>query len=672
MPTRRIITGIATTPSPDRMGDVVEPLGVQFKNPMPLLHQHRHDQPVGTVTFDKPTKNGITFTANITQIDAPPTLKERVDIAWAELEQGLVRGVSIGFKPLEYSRMDDGGLRFLRSEVMELSLVTIPAQADATILTIKSLDLAQRAASGHSLNDDHRHTLPASRKASTVVKAKEANMKKTFAEQISAFEATRAAKVAEMDAVMNDVAEKGLTLDAEQKEKYDGLETEVTEIDEHLVRLRASEKRNKEQARSIDGTTQRAAAESRGSQVIAVRPAAPKGVGYIRLFGARYLAKQNGVHPTEIARSKGWGDDIENVLRMPMEIVERAAVAAGTTTDTTWAAPLVTLQNLTGEFIELLYAASVLNRIPGLTRVPFNVKVPRETTGATASWVGEGKPKPVSAMAFDSVTLTFNKLAGIVPITQELMRFSSPAAETLIRNSLVQAITRLVDTTFLDPAVAAVTGVSPASITNGVTAVPSTGTTPEALRADLYTLLATYATANQSTDGLVLVMRSALALGIGMSRNAFGSKEFPDMTKDGGTLEGIPVIASQNVPTGLVIAINAPSVLLADDGGVNFDVSTEASLQMDSAPDSPATATTIMVSLWQANMVGIRAERFITWLKARTGSVQYLSGVTITPSFDEQAVMARLRDEEEATKRLQQNAQQPNARLRDEEAARRT
>ena len=197
------------------------------------------------------------------------------------------------------------------------------------------------------------------------------------------------------------------------------------------------------------------------------------------------------------------------------------------------------------------------------------------------------------------------------------------------------------------------------------------GTTPEALRADLYTLLATYATANQSTEGLVLVMRSSLALGVGMSRNAFGTKEFPDMTKDGGTLEGIPVVASQNVPAGLVIAINAPNILLADDGGVNFDVSTEASLQMDGAPDSPATATTVMVSLWQANMVGVRAERFITWLKARTGSVQYLSGVTITPSFDEQAVMQRLRDEEEATKRLQQGGQ-PHAQLRSEETVRRT
>jgi hypothetical protein len=38
---QRVITGIATTPSVDRMADVVEPLGIQFRNPMPLLHNHR-------------------------------------------------------------------------------------------------------------------------------------------------------------------------------------------------------------------------------------------------------------------------------------------------------------------------------------------------------------------------------------------------------------------------------------------------------------------------------------------------------------------------------------------------------------------------------------------------------------------------------------------------------
>ncbi len=37
---QRIIEGIATTPSTDRMGDIVEPEGAQFKLPIPLLWQH--------------------------------------------------------------------------------------------------------------------------------------------------------------------------------------------------------------------------------------------------------------------------------------------------------------------------------------------------------------------------------------------------------------------------------------------------------------------------------------------------------------------------------------------------------------------------------------------------------------------------------------------------------
>jgi HK97 family phage major capsid protein/HK97 family phage prohead protease len=648
----RIITGMATTPAPDRVGDVVEPDGALFKLPLALLWQHDSKQPIGHVTSAKVGKAGIEIVAKMASIAEPGKLKDRLDEAWQSIKAGLVQGLSIGFKPLEHSVIKEtGGLRFLSWEWLELSAVTIPANSEASIATIKSLDTAQRAASGR-MQRAVVHLNPPGASGRSQQSAQEGAMK-TISEQVTALESKRAASAARMEAVMQKTMDEDRTSDEAEQTEFDDLNSTVEAIDKDLVRLRAVEKAQAQAARPVvNGTTQRGAAESRSSQVVTVRPAMQKGIGYIRLFGARYLARQDGVHPAEIARAKGWGDEIESVLRMPMEIVQRAAVAAGTTTDATWAAPLVTLQNLTGEFIELLYAASVLNRIPGLTRVPFNIKVPRETAGAAASWVGEGKPKPVSAMAFDSVTLTFNKIAGIVPITVELMRFSTPSAETLIRNSLVHAITKLVDTTFLDPAVAAVTGVSPASVTNGVTAIPSTGTTPEALRADLYTLLATYAATNQSTDGLVLVMRSSLALGIGMSRNAFGSKEFPDMTKDGGMLEGIPVVASQNVPTGLVIAINAPAVLLADDGGVDFSVSTEASLQMDSAPDAPATATTVMVSLWQANMVGIRAERFVTWLKARTGSVQYLSGVTITPSFDEAAVMARLRDEEEAARRV--------------------
>jgi HK97 family phage prohead protease len=153
---QRIIRGVATTPTPDRMGDIVEPMGVEFKNPLPLLWQHQASKPVGSVKFDKPTKSGITFEAKIEKTDEPGTLKDRLDEAWQSVKMGLVRAVSIGFRSLEdaYDR-EKGGWHYLRTEVMELSLVTIPANADATITLVKQFDIgAPPAAESREIPQD--------------------------------------------------------------------------------------------------------------------------------------------------------------------------------------------------------------------------------------------------------------------------------------------------------------------------------------------------------------------------------------------------------------------------------------------------------------------------------------------------------------------------------------
>jgi HK97 family phage prohead protease len=140
----RIIRGMATTPSTDRVGDVIEPLGVQFKNPMPCLWQHDNTKPIGTVTFETPMRSGIKFEAKLPKVTEPGLLKDRVDEAWQSVKYGLVAGASIGFRPLKdgYELMDDGGIKFKSIQCLEMSLVTIPANQDCTISTIKSLDLA--------------------------------------------------------------------------------------------------------------------------------------------------------------------------------------------------------------------------------------------------------------------------------------------------------------------------------------------------------------------------------------------------------------------------------------------------------------------------------------------------------------------------------------------------
>jgi HK97 family phage prohead protease len=144
---KRIIRGVATTPTVDRVGDIVEPLGVKFKNPLPFLWQHNSSQPIGTVKFDKPTADGITFTAELPVVQEEGNLRDRIEEAWQTIKLGLVRAVSIGFRAIEYSFIENGGVRFSETEVYELSAVTIPAQADAVITSFgKSMDAATIAA----------------------------------------------------------------------------------------------------------------------------------------------------------------------------------------------------------------------------------------------------------------------------------------------------------------------------------------------------------------------------------------------------------------------------------------------------------------------------------------------------------------------------------------------
>lgn len=450
-----------------------------------------------------------------------------------------------------------------------------------------------------------------------------------FAEQIGAFETKRAALVAANEAIMEKAATDGATLDASQKESFDGNATDIAEIDDHLKRLNAMEKSAASTAEPIVAPkTQEEGSVVRGGGRIEVKGTnLPKGTAFTRYAMALARSKGNLMQAAEIA--KGWSDTPQ------VETILKAAVAAGTTTDTAWAKPLVEYENMASEFAELLRPATIIGRIPGLRRVPFNIKIPRQTGGSTVGWVGEGKPKPVSALAFDQISLGMAKTAGIVVITDELARSSSPSAEGVVREDLIAQTAQFLDSQFVDPAKAASAGVSPASITNGVTPVAASGTDADAVRVDVQALMGKFITANLSLAGAVWIMTEMQALGLALMLNPLGQPEFPGLQingSSGGTFFGLPVVLSENIPANVavgdegarIILAKASEILLADDGQTMLDVSSEASLQMDSAPTDPPTASTVFVSLWQMNMVGIRAERYINWAKRRPGAVQYI------------------------------------------------
>src|SRR5690606_15415671 len=78
--------------------------------------------------------------------------KAGFDEAWQSIKAGLVRGFSIGFSALEASDIEGSwGRRFTRWEWLELSAVTVPANAEASIQSIKSIDAEIRRGCGVKL-----------------------------------------------------------------------------------------------------------------------------------------------------------------------------------------------------------------------------------------------------------------------------------------------------------------------------------------------------------------------------------------------------------------------------------------------------------------------------------------------------------------------------------------
>lgn len=621
---KRTIEGWATTPQADRVGDEVMPLGVKFKNPLVLLWQHDHEKPIGTVEFGTPTAKGVPFTATIAKVEEPGTLKDRVDEAWQSVKAGLIRAVSIGFRSLESEPIKGTyGIRYKSTEVYELSLVSVPANAGA-VFSVKSFDVGLPAALGKKeipvvrLNKPAGASATVTKKLSVTPKPEE-GLDMKFAEQIKSFQAALEQKSARQTELMEKAGEEGRSLDAAESEEFDTLSDEISATETHIKRLETMEKSaiaNAKPVADVSGMRERSSITVKATNPVA------KGTAFTRYVIAQCRAKGNLMQAAEIA--KQWTDTPE------VEQVLKAAVAAGTTTDATWAAPLVPYQNMTSDFIELLRPLVLTSRLTGLRSVPFNVRIPGQTQGSTVAWVGETAPKPVSALAFEDITLRFNKLAGIVVISDELARLSTPSAEAIIRGDLTAQIAQFMDDSFINPAYAAVTDVRPASVTNGVTPVAASGTDADALRADIRAVYSQFIGANMSVTGATWVMTSTQAMSIGMLLNPLGQPEFPGLDANGGVLMGLPVLTSEVVPSdssgSIIVLIKQSEILLADEGGVTIDVSREASLQMNSTPDNPTTASTVLTSLWQNNLVGVRCERMVTWRKRRPEAVSYISG----------------------------------------------
>ena len=166
----------------------------------------------------------------------------------------------------------------------------------------------------------------------------------------------------------------------------------------------------------------------------------------VRAGAATVMALRSGqvIPPEEILRR--WGDKA-----LADEIAEgrqqKAAMAAGDAGAGGFFVPPQYSQDV----IEFLRARTVVRRL-GARALPMptgTIKIPKIAGGATAYYVGENTNATTSVLTAAQLTLSFKKLITMVPVSNDLIRYSSPGADAMVRDDTVDAMRVREDSAFI-------------------------------------------------------------------------------------------------------------------------------------------------------------------------------------------------------------------------------
>jgi HK97 family phage prohead protease len=648
--------------TPDRIGDVIMSDGWELRsfarNPIALFN-HRSDWPIGRWANlrveDKALRGKLAL--------APERTSPRIDEIRKLVEAGILRAVSVGFRELEAEQLDKknpwGGMKFKKQELVECSLVSVPANPNA-LAVVKSLQISPQlidlvfAKNGRGKRAGRRAGF-VGKHAETTRKGKGGPMAGLsqrivdLQEQITANKAALAAHLEKMDDsnVSDADLEKTSTLNADiqQKEKQ---HTALVESEKLLgeslnggIPSRTNGSRHKALV-TTTGWTQGPAADAFKPGVnININPRKSSDLDpldYICRCGAILITQRTmGAATVDQVRDRLYPDD--EPTKLMADMVLKAASAPAMTTVAGWAQELVHIKYT--DLMPLLLPHAILTKLAakGLA-LPFDragkIIIPtRQRTPALAgSFVGEGQAIPVRQGAFTSQTLTPKKVAVITTWTKEMDEYSIPAIEGLLREAIQVDTGVAVDSVLIDANPA--TAIRPAGLLNGVTVTPPTaGGGLTSLLGDLKAIIGALAAntyGNIRTPVWLLNPAQILAASLAMAPNGL----FPFREEiAGGTLNNIPFIESSTVAPGTVILIDAADFVTVGAEGPRLDISDQATLHMeDTTPldlvqtGSPPVVAAPQKSLFQTDSLALRLLMWMNWVQRRAGTVVYSTPVT--------------------------------------------
>ena len=445
---------------------------------------------------------------------------------------------------------------------------------------------------------------------------------KTIQDQVKDLRNTRAHKAAQMEEVAKKAIEEGRSMDQSEAEEFDTLEGEIKQIDADLERFEKLEKLNVQKAAPVQQRkVESDPAPARAPTIIVNKEADEKfkGQNYTRIVIAKALARLDEVSPVVVAE-KRWGKSNP----MLVEVVKNAVQGGGSASGQ-WGAELTQADTrFTGDFIEYLYSRTVFDQL-AFREVPANVTIKGQDGAATGYWTGENQPIKVSKADFSTVNLTPLKVAALAVVSNELLRDSTPAAEQLVRDALVEACAQRIDSTVFsdDNSIAG----APDGLLHGVSPIAATGLDADSVYDGIRSLYAAFISA-KNASGLVYVMNPARAKAISLLRNALGQKEFPDLGATGGMLDGDTVVTGDNINEAHVILMKPSDIWKIGGGGIEVSFSRDATIEQADDPTGETKEGTAMsknlTSMFQTESTAIKVVRSINFAKRRASAVAYV------------------------------------------------
>jgi HK97 family phage major capsid protein len=259
---------------------------------------------------------------------------------------------------------------------------------------------------------------------------------------VNALRQSWAQKVDRMDAIVAKAADELRDLSEIEAQAYDELKTEADGLQRMIKRAEAVTAMKAEGVKPILRTTDRDGREvdltdtlRQRSTLLPAQPAKKDGTAIVHMV--KSLAASRG-HLRDAA------DFCEKVLGN-FEVAK--ALAAGVGGSGGFLVP----ENYVAEIIEYLRPASVVRRMGPLV-VPMpqgSMTMPKLAGGASAAYLGENQNIGIQNQTFGQLRLTARKLGALVPISNDLIRFATPSADTVVRDDLVRAISMVEDANFI-------------------------------------------------------------------------------------------------------------------------------------------------------------------------------------------------------------------------------